>query len=153
MSISRSSLVVSAVSGAALAGLLAFAACQSAGGHYNPATGEVEIHIVGDDGKVVTAKGYEAALQQAMQYKKEAEQRGDQHAADDWGNIINNLLDKKGHVFDAEKKNLQMNGTLTSSVNQQGQTVWSWVWTGGPGSTQPDPTDPDPTPGEGQAQD
>ncbi|MFG0320045.1 MAG: hypothetical protein ACF8XB_22425 [Planctomycetota bacterium JB042] len=137
MTPTRTSLFLSACAGSALAVLLTIAACQSAQARYNPQTGEVDIRIVGDDGKVVTAKGLEAALKQAMQYKQEAQAAGDAAAAADWSNIINNILDKKGKTLEEVEAEAHATGTVNSMATVDGDEWLVWTW-------DPD-KDPDPT--------
>jgi len=138
MTPTRTQLFLSACAGSALALVLSVAACQSAQARYNPQTGELDIRIVGDDGKVVTAKGLEAALKQAMQYKKEAEDAGNAAAAADWSNIIDGILEKKGKTLEEVEEEAHATGTVSHLATSDGQEWIVWTW-------DPDGDDPVPT--------
>jgi len=128
MSSNVRSLVSASLLGAGLATVVLLAACRS----IEVTTPGGGIKIEGDDGVTITAVGLEAALQKAMQAKKDAEARGDKAGAADWGKIIERIIDKKGGVID-QKALLaegEETGTVTVSTNEEGETVYSWVGDG-----------------------
>jgi hypothetical protein len=59
--------------------------------------GGLEIELVGDDGFILTARGFEEALKIAMAHVKDLQKSGapDPAAIGDWNRIIADLIDAK----------------------------------------------------------
>ena len=118
------SILTASLLGVSLAATLTLAACRTV--RVSPD----EIFIEGDVGATVRAKTLEQSLQQAMDNKVKAEERGDKAGAADWAKIIADLTAKKKNP-NLDKKALmqegESTGTVTESTNDKGQTVYTWI--------------------------